>query len=180
MATSYSIIHRHGGCIDVESEPGKGSTFKVYLPASTETASAAIKKTDSVHKGAGTFLVMDDEDVMRDTIGNMLEAFGYTVVSKENGKDAIDFFVSENKASRKIAGMIFDLTVPGGMGGKADIEEIRKMNAGAEIPAFVASGYADDPVMKTPADYGFMASICKPFRKSELSEMLNKYLKPQK
>jgi CheY-like chemotaxis protein len=64
------------------------------------------------------------------------------------------------------------------MGGKAAIEEIRKTNA--EIPAFVASGYADDPVMKSPTEYGFTASICKPFRKVELSEMLNKYMKPRK
>jgi CheY-like chemotaxis protein len=70
--------------------------------------------------------------------------------------------------------MIFDLTVSGGMGGKAAIEEIRKTNT--DIPAFVASGYADDPIMKKPAEHGFTASICKPFMKSELSEMLNKYL----
>ncbi len=178
LATCYSIINRHGGCIDVESEPGKGSTFKVYLPASTDAASSVSKNTAKRHKGIGIFLVMDDEEVMRDTIADMLGGFGYTVVCKENGKDAIDFFASETKAHRKITGMIFDLTVPGGMGGKTAIEEIRKMNK--EIPAFVASGYADDPVMKIPTDYGFTGSICKPFRKAELSEMLNKYMKPKK
>ena len=174
LATCYSIVKKHEGCIDVESEPGKGSTFKVYLPASTESVSAAIKNTAKTHKGSGTFLVMDDEEVMRDTIGDMLKFLGYSVVSKENGKDAIEFFTTETKANRKIAGMIFDLTVSGGMGGKAAIEEIRKTNT--DIPAFVASGYADDPIMKKPAEHGFTASICKPFMKSELSEMLNKYL----
>jgi response regulator of citrate/malate metabolism len=49
-----------------------------------------------------------------------------------------------------------------------------------DIPAFVASDYADDPVMRNPTEYGFMASICKPFRKSELSEMLNKYMQTKK
>ena len=161
-----------------ESESGKGSTFKVYLPASTESASAAIKEMDKTHKGSGTFLIMDDEEVMRDTVGDMLATLGYSVVSKENGEDAIDFIASETKANRKIAGMIFDLTVPGGMGGKAAIEEIRKVNK--DIPAFVASGYADDPVMKKPTEHGFTASICKPFRRVELSEMLNKYMKPKK
>ena len=178
LATCYSIINRHGGCIDVESEPGKGSTFKVYLPASTEAASATSMNTVKTHEGSGTFLVMDDEEVMRETVGDMLMALGYSVISKENGKEAIDFFASETKANRKIAGMIFDLTVPGGMGGKAAIEEIRKVNK--DIPAFVASGYADDPVMKKPTEHGFTASICKPFRKVELSEMLNKYMKPKK
>lgn len=178
LATCYSITNRHGGCIDVESEPGKGSTFKIYLPATTESASSEIKKSDKTHKGSGTFLIMDDEEVMRDTIGDMLETLGYSVVSKENGKDAIDFFATETKANRKITGIIFDLTVPGGMGGKAAIEEIRKLNK--DIPAFVASGYADDPVMKKPVEHGFSASICKPFRKSELSEMLNKYMQTKK
>jgi PAS domain S-box-containing protein len=178
LATCYSIINRHGGCIDVESEQGKGSTFKVYLPASTENVSSARKKTDKTHKGNGIFMVMDDEEVIRDTISAMLETLGYTIVTKDNGKDAINFFISETKANRKIAGMIFDLTVPGGMGGKAAIEEIRKLNK--NIPAFVASGYADDPVMKNPNEYGFMASISKPFRLKALVEMLNRYMKPKK
>jgi CheY-like chemotaxis protein len=174
LATCYSIIHRHGGCIDVESEPGKGSTFKVYLPASTESSLSTAKKPIQTHKGSGTILVMDDEVIMRETIHDMLGTFGYFVVCKENGNDAVDFFKEEMKENRTFAAMIFDLTVPGGMGGEVAIEEIRKLNK--NIPAFVASGYADDPVMKNPTEYGFKASICKPFRKVELSDMLNKYL----
>ena len=108
----------------------------------------------------------------------MLESFGFTIVCKDNGRDAIAFVSEEIKAKRKIAGMIFDLTVPGGVGGKEALAEIRKLNT--EIPVFVASGYADDPVMKNPAEYGFTASICKPFRKTELMEMLGKYLQPNK
>lgn len=102
-------------------------------------------------------------------LNSRLEALGVLA-----GQGAIEFNFSETKSNRKIVVMIFDLTVPGGINGKAAIAEIRKSNK--EIPAFVASGYADDPVMKAPAEYGFMASICKPFRKSELSELLNKYL----
>lgn len=67
-----------------------------------------------------------------------------------------------------------DLRAIGGMGGLAAVEEIRKLNT--EIPVFVASGYADDPVIKNPAEYGCTASICKPFRKTELTEMLDKYM----
>ncbi len=175
LSTCYSIVNRHGGFIDVESEPGKGSAFHVYLPASAATVSSDAAPSGARHTGGGVFLVMDDEEVMRETVGSMLAALGYSVVCKENGRDAVDFFLAETRANRTMTGMIFDLTVPGGMGGKAAVEEIRKQDA--KIPVFVASGYADDPVMKNPADHGFTASICKPFTKAELVKLLNEHLK---
>jgi CheY-like chemotaxis protein len=176
LATSYSIINRHGGFLDVESELGKGSTFHVYLPAYTGSMETNEGNVGATHKGNGTFLVMDDEIVMQETISAMLSSLGYTVVCKENGQDAIDFYIKEAAENRTVVGMIFDLTVPGGMGGKAAVEEIRKLDS--DIPVFVASGYAEDPVMKNPTDHGFTASICKPFRKAELSEMLSKFMIP--
>jgi PAS domain S-box-containing protein len=175
LATCHSIINRHGGCIDVDSEPGKGSAFHVYLPASSETviANAAIAGT---HKGRGTIIVMDDEAVVRDTFRQMLELLGYSVICKNDGKEALEFYRGESKAGRGFTAMFFDLTVVGGMGGMEAVTEIRKLNK--NIPVFVASGYADNSVMKAPIEYGFTASIAKPFTMSELSEMLNNYLKP--
>jgi PAS domain S-box-containing protein len=171
LSTCYSIVKRHGGCIDVESEPGKGSTFHVYLPASAETvvedAAAAIR-----HAGKGTIIIMDDEEIIRAALQKMLGAMGYTVVCKSDGKEALDFYISETGAKRTFAAMILDLTVHGGMGGMEAVKEVRKLDAA--IPVFVASGYADDPVMKNPVEYGFTASISKPFTMAELSEMLNK------
>ncbi|HMA95951.1 MAG TPA: response regulator, partial [Polyangiaceae bacterium] len=73
------------------------------------------------------------------------------------------------------AGMIFDLTIPGAMGGKETIAEIRRVNK--SVPVFVASGYADDPVMAQPGKYGFTGSITKPFSSVEVSELLNLHLK---
>ncbi len=175
LAACHSIIHRHGGCIDVESEPGKGSSFHLYLPVSIESAATAPEKTEVCHhKGSGTFLVVDDEEAMRETIGDMLKSLGYTVVSFENGRDAVDFFNKEFTARRPIAGLIVDLTVPGGMGGKEAIGEIRKLSR--ETPVFVASGYAEDPVIAQPQKYGFTGSICKPLIKNELVKMLNRGL----
>lgn len=178
LATCFSIVNKHDGCIDVESEPGKGSIFHVYLPASPDIVTATTEISATIHKGCGTFLIMDDEEVIRETVHAMLDSFGYIVVCKENGKDAVEFFAAEIKANRTFAGMIFDLTVPGNMGGKDAVAEIRKLNL--EIPVFVASGYAEDPIMKNPIEYGFTDSICKPFKKSELVEMLNKHLKHQR
>jgi PAS domain S-box-containing protein len=176
LTTCYSIVKRHAGCIDVESEIGKGATFHVYLPASVHSVSSSAETSETMHKGSGTFLIMDDEPVMRETIRDMLKSLGYTVICKENGNNAVEFFAAEMKAKREIVGMVFDLTVPGAMGGMAAVEEIRKLDK--VVPVFVASGYAEDPAMKNPSEYGFLASICKPFRKSEISKMLNKYMRP--
>jgi PAS domain S-box-containing protein len=179
LATSYSIIHRHGGYIDVNSEPGKGSTFNVYLPAAIKAESPELEnQAETSYKPAqrnGVFLIMDDEKVMRETMSDMLNKLGYSVVCKENGQDAIDFFLTETKAKREIAGLILDLTIPQGKGGKAVAAKIREFDK--DIPLFVTSGYADDPIMKNPQKYVFTDSISKPFRKEELSKMLSKYLK---
>jgi DNA-binding NtrC family response regulator len=70
--------------------------------------------------------------------------------------------------------MIIDLTIPGGMGGKEIINEIRKVNS--SIPVFAMSGYADDAVMTDPSKYGFTASITKPFMMGQLSAMLDSVL----
>ena len=177
LATCYSIVKKHEGCIDVESEPGKGSTFKVYLPASSE---AAPEETLSIrrHKGTGTIIVMDDEEVIRTSTRKMLEIMGYNVVCKNDGKAVLDFFASETGAGHKFAGMLFDLTIPGGMGGIEAVAEIRKLGAsGPQLPVIVLSGYSDDPAMKNPGKYGFSASLSKPFTMAELSEMLNSYFK---
>ncbi len=170
LATCYSIINRHGGCIDVTSEPGLGSIFNVYLPASTGAGSNPSVNNVDTHKGNGTFLIMDDEEVIREILKTLLQSFGYTVVCTQNGQEAVDYVANTLKNDQTFKGMLFDLTVPGAMGGKEAIDLIRKMDV--NVPAFVASGYSDDPIIKNPADYGFTGSISKPFMRSELIELL--------
>ncbi len=174
LATCHSIIVRHGGLIDVESETGKGSTFHITLPASSEIQPDESETVDTANRGKGRILIMDDEEIMRDTISQMLLVLGYSTVCKNDGREAIDCFVKEKNAGNQMAAMIFDLTVPGGLGGKDAIKEIRKVDS--EIPVFVVSGYAEDPIMKNPADYGFTSSLSKPFTQIELSRMLAGYL----
>jgi PAS domain S-box-containing protein len=173
LATCYSIINRHAGCIEVESEPGKGSSFYLFLPAVTDSL---VMKQSPVERqaGSGTIIVVDDDDVIRSTIQKMLKSLGYAAVCMKDGREAIDFYVSETQAGRFFSAIILDLTIPGGMGGIEAVAELRKM--GTNIPVFVASGYADDSVMRSPVDFGFTASLCKPFTIAELSEMLSRHL----
>ncbi len=117
---------------------------------------------------------MEENKIMRETIRDMLISFGYEVMCAENGAEALDLIAVENKKPRQFVGMIFDLTVPGGMGGKEAAAMARETKVG--VPVFAASKYADDPVMKNPSVYGFTASICKPFLRSELFELLNRHM----
>jgi len=174
LPTCYSIMNQHGGYIDVDSDPGKGTVFRIYIPASDAPASNEEKKAVQEHKGSGIFLVMDDEEIMREILTDMLKSFGYDVVCTADGKEAADYVSESLKTQRTLSGMIFDLTVPGGMGGLEAISEIRKIDA--STPAFIASGYTDGSVMENPAAHGFTASIIKPFKRAELMEMLERHL----
>jgi two-component system, cell cycle sensor histidine kinase and response regulator CckA len=117
---------------------------------------------------------MDDEELMLNMVTGILRSFGYEVVGLKDGREVLDFYREALKQGRSLAAMIFDLTVPGGMGGRETIAEVRRLG---DMPVFVASGYADDLVMAHPEDYGFDGSIAKPFTSKELSQLLNTYLR---
>jgi len=174
LAISRSIIARHGGAISVESELGKGTTFAIYLPACKNGEAHDSERAEIRHAGEGVILVMDDDEAIRTVLSIMLESLGYTAICRENGKDTIEYFKAEAQAGIGITAVVLDLTVPGGIGGKEVAEELRKLNR--EVPIFVSSGYADDPVMANPRQYGITASLRKPFKMAELMEMLEKHM----
>lgn len=173
LATSYSIIARHQGTIEVESEPGKGTTFYIYIPA-TKKEPAEPKKVEErkVSKG-GRILVLDDEPMMREIMLKFLEHLGFNAVAVDDGRDAINMYIKEKESGKPFNALIFDMTIKGGMGGREAIEEIRKYDK--DILAFVMSGYHEDPVLAHPLDYGFNGGLYKPFTLEELEAMLARY-----
>jgi CheY-like chemotaxis protein len=174
LATSFSIINRHNGSLEVESEPGKGSTFHITLPA-TEEINESITKPPKSHQGSGRILVMDDEKLIRDIIVRMLQSMGYTVLCAKDGKEAIDILEKERKTGLLFLAIVADLTVPGGMGGEEMARRIREYDTTIKI--FVTSGYAEDPIMANPTTYGFTACLRKLFMKTELAELFERYMK---
>ena len=185
LATSYSIIAKHKGTIIVHSEMGKGTTFSLYLPRSSEKTLESIFHEPVFHKGSGKILIMDDEKIIRDVISNMLKSMGYTAIGAKDGEEVLTLCKSIHEkidtGDLKETGFgaaIFDLTIPGGMGGKDTVAEIRKTCP--DIPVFACSGYSEDAVMANPEAYGFTGSITKPFKKEELAALLDKHLKNSK
>ncbi len=170
LATCYSIVEKHGGLIDAESSRGEGTTFHIYLPATPEGKVTTSDSNAESHTGTGTLLVMDDEPSLREMLKAMLESYGYSVVCVADGNEALNYL----RSSQPVNGMIFDMTIQGGMGGVEAVSKVREIDP--DIPVIVASGYADDPVMSNPEEYGFTASVSKPFKRSELSAILNEHL----
>lgn len=173
LATSFSIVKRHGGTITVSSVPGC-TCFSIWLPATKDSEEVQQRILPAVHQGSGIILIVDDDEAVRRVLSRLLESFGYTVVSMENGVDGLEYVWISRDKGIEIKAMIFDLTIPGSMGGKEAIEIIRR--AGIKTPVFVASGYADDPCIAHPEHYGFTDSISKPFLKQALSNLLSTHL----
>jgi signal transduction histidine kinase/CheY-like chemotaxis protein len=174
LATVYSIVKRHGGHIGVETSPGRGATFVVWLPAMRHAAVPARKAQDAVAPGAGRVLVMDDEPFVRDVIGAMLERLGYEPSFAEHGEEAIAIYREARALGAPFAAVIMDLTIPGGMGGVEAAQKLRLIEPGVRI--IVSSGYSNDPVMANYRDYGFVGVARKPYRVGELSRVLDEAL----
>ncbi len=174
LATSYSIVKQHGGIIDVESEQGHGTSFNLYLPATGRAKKSESKAIQGRYQGVGRLLIMDDEQLIREMLGEMLGGMGFFVVPTRDGQEALNAFITARNQGDPFRAVILDLTIPGGLGGKDTIRKIRKIDQ--EIPVFVASGYSEDTAIATPESFGFTASIEKPFVISQLAQMLAKYL----
>ncbi len=169
LATAYSIVKNHGGYLHVETEMGVGTTFYIFLPAITgPEASMALK--DSIFKGTGRIMVMDDDEDLLSVTSEALSALGYEVVLARDGKEAIDKYLYALNNEQPFNLVIMDLTIPGGLGGKQTISELKKNDP--EIKAIVISGYSNDPVTANYQDHGFKGMLKKPFTIGELSKLV--------
>ncbi len=177
LASANSIVNRHGGRIEVISAIGKGSTFTVHLPSRGVPYSmhqtGAASQASGVH-GGGSILVMDDEQMIRDMTTDMLEYLGYSVTTCENGSEAIDAYKSALKSVTPFSAIIMDLTIPGGLGGKETAQQILAFDPQACM--IVSSGYSNDPIMSDYSKYGFKGAVAKPYKITELGQLLNSLL----
>ncbi|CAD7773330.1 MAG: Sensor histidine kinase RcsC [Candidatus Methanoperedenaceae archaeon GB37] len=170
LAIVYSIIKKHDGYIEVETELGVGTTFKVYLPASLKNVFMRKGLKEKIQTGKGKILVMDDEELVRKVIGEMLVFLGYEVEFAKEGIEAIELYKKAKAQGQPFDVIIMDLTIPIGMGGKETINKLLEIDP--TVKAIVSSGYSTDPVMTEFTKYGFKGFIIKPFKIKELGEVL--------
>ena len=171
LATSYSIVNGHDGLITVDSAPGSGASFHIYLPASSRRVATEKKSSSAPAKGHGRILVMDDEEEIRALVNFTLTPLGYDITEAPDAATAIRLYTDSMQANRKFDAVIMDLTIPGGMGGAEAIKKLRVIDP--DIKAIVSSGYASDPIMSRHHDYGFCGMIAKPYEASALGHTVN-------
>ena len=174
LASSYAIVHKHGGYISVDSEPGAGTCFEVYLPAAVAGAARAMRAEQAGFTGSGKILVLDDDEQVREVAGVMLTQLGCEVVLAAEGSVAIDLYKEARDGGKPFDAVILDLTIPGGLGGKETIQYL--LDIDPEVKAIVSSGYSNDPVMANFEEYGFRGVVSKPYRISDLSIVLKQVL----
>ncbi|KAA3599126.1 MAG: PAS domain S-box protein [Calditrichaeota bacterium] len=181
LATTYSIILKHEGFINFETKEGKGTTFFIYLPSLDKFKDAVVSPSrksetskDNDILANKTILVMDDDNLVREVIGNLFEMLGLEVFLAEDGEEAVEIYKNAFEENKTIDLVVTDLTVPGGMGGKDLIIELLKIDP--KIKAVIISGYYNDPVMAHFEDFGFKGVIQKPFEMSELIDEVKRVL----
>jgi CheY-like chemotaxis protein len=176
LTSCYSIIKKHEGHITVESAPGEGATFHIYLPASGNTGAAVETgpHEKTIRPGKGKILLMDDDAVVRNIARDIIEFLGYDAECVSDGKEAIDVYVRAKESGRPFDAIIMDLTVPGGMGGKDAVTQLLAIDP--QVKAIVSSGYSMDPIMADYRAYGFCSVVAKPYKIEELSATLQQVI----
>lgn len=168
------IVDEHGGHITVESELGKGSTFKIYFPTlQTQGLLKREVKIDSPTTGAETILLVEDEEFVRELGERLLERFGYRVISVADGQEALEAYTKEQD---KISLVILDIVMPR-MSGKDCLQELLKINPAVKV--IVSSGVAQGDRVREVVDLGAKGSLLKPYGMKALQEKIREVLESE-
>jgi CheY-like chemotaxis protein len=167
LSMVFGIVKNHGGCVDVRSEAGVGSVFRVFLPESPEGAVDGKAALDQAFpRGRGRILLVDDQDPVREVAKDMLEALGYEVITASDGLEGVSRY---RDLWREIDLVILDMVMPNMSGGDC-FRRMREINPKARV--VLSSGYSMDGSIQVVMNEGILAFIQKPYRLDELSRVV--------
>ncbi|MFI5305352.1 MAG: response regulator [Nitrospiria bacterium] len=176
LSITHSIIKRHQDYITAETNPGGGTTFLIYLPASPQPIVPQEKtEAEAMARGKGRVLVMDDEESVLNIAEETLTHLGYEVDLAKNGTETVKIYKRARESSHPFDVVITDLTVPGDIGGVETLRRIREIDPNVKV--IVSSGYSNDPAMADFQSFGFTDCLKKPYRASEVSQTGKRVLK---
>ncbi len=170
LATVYSIVRKHQGHVEVESELGRGTTFHIWLPAAPHSRIEPTERVEEITTLSGRVLFMDDEETIRTLALSLLSRLGVEVTAVADGAAAVQEYVQARDAGAPFRLVIMDLTVPGGMGGREAMQELLRIDP--HVRAIVSSGYSSDPVLSNYRAHGFRGMVPKPYRFSDLARTI--------
>ncbi len=177
MATTFSIVNKHNGHINIDSELGKGTTLTLYLPASESQLYQKIKQPvmeQSKKLLPAKVLIMDDNETLIKVTTIMLKRAGYSVDVAYDGKQAIKIYKQALNNGNKFDVVIMDLIIPNGIGGQEAVKSILEIDPKARV--IISSGYSDKPVMANYSDYGFKGVLAKPYTMKRLQDIMTQIL----
>jgi two-component system cell cycle sensor histidine kinase/response regulator CckA len=170
LATVYGIIKGHKGMINVYSEPGHGTTFTIYLPASEKDAAREKSATGTIARGAETILLVDDEQMVLEVSKNLLEYMGYRVYAAGSGQEAIAVYMEKRN---EIDWVILDMILPGMSGGET-FDRLKGIDP--EIRVLLCSGYSIEGEAQQIMDRGCNGFIQKPFQLKNLAKKVRQII----
>jgi len=174
LGAVLGIVRGHKGAIALDSEPEKGTTIRILLPACDEPAAPAKKTytdgTKNASVAGATILLVDDEEIIRDMGKGLLEEMGFTALTAEDGSKALEV-LKENRD--EIDCVILDLTMPR-MSGTAALRELRR--TGHSVPVILSSGFSEDRVKARLTGGGVAGFLKKPYRINDLLRELRRAL----
>ncbi len=179
LTICHTIIKRHGGAIHVESDPGSGTLFTIYIPAytgQTELPDETAAEREHLDLHDCCVLVMDDEPQLREMMAEVLSDAEVKVHLARDGNEALAMYAECSRDASPVKILIADLTIPGSMGGRELVGILRQKNE--KFKAVVISGYSSDPVISEYKKYGFDAYLVKPFSATDLLNTVKKLADP--
>jgi PAS domain S-box-containing protein len=170
LAMVYGAVKNHGGSIRVYSEPGAGTTFKVYLPAHGAPEHVEAPVTAVARGGEERVLVVDDEETIRSLVKDTLESYGYCVLVAENGEEAVRIY---REMGERIDLVILDMVMPK-MGGRETFQRLKELNP--KVKALLSTGYSQNGKAQEILDSGVLGFLQKPYQTHDLLAKLRSVL----